>query len=35
MDHEGLYATPRVIGNVDDCCFYHTMDLPGSGTVVG
>jgi SAM-dependent methyltransferase len=35
MSHEGLYATPRVVEDVNDCYFYHTMDLPGTGTVVG
>jgi SAM-dependent methyltransferase len=35
MSHEGLYATPRVVEHVDDCYFYHTMDLPGTGTVAG
>lgn len=30
-----LYATPRQVSGVDDCLFYHTMDLPGHGTVQG
>ncbi|HBB87949.1 MAG TPA: hypothetical protein DC047_10070 [Blastocatellia bacterium] len=28
-----LYATPRVITELQDCYFYHTMDLPGFGLV--
>lgn len=26
-----LYAIPRAVDSVDDCRFYHTMDLPGVG----
>ena len=29
-----IYATPRLV-DVGECDFYHTMDLPGHGTVVG
>ena len=29
------YARPRMIGSVDDCYFYHTMDVPGHGTIAG
>lgn len=29
------YATPRMVTNVADCAFYHSMDLPGHGTVEG
>ena len=29
------YAAPRLVENLDECCFYHTMDLPGVGTVHG
>src|SRR3954466_14423864 len=28
-----LFATPRVIEDLDDCFFYHAMDLPGFGLV--
>ena len=28
-----LFATPRVITDLDDCYFYHTMELPGFGLV--
>ncbi len=31
----GLYAVPRDINKLEDCYFYHTMDLPGYGTVQG
>jgi len=30
-----IYAEPRVITDVKDCYFYHTMELPGIGTVQG
>ena len=29
------WAKPRDITNIDDCYFYHTMDLPGHGLVEG
>lgn len=29
------YATPRAISGVDECSFYHTMEIPGIGTVEG
>ena len=31
----GIYATPRTVSTIDDCYFYHTMEIPGYGTVVG
>jgi hypothetical protein len=30
-----IYAYPRVVTRVEDCVFYHTMDIPGFGTVPG
>src|ERR1700730_7521904 len=30
-----LYGAPRYIKDVSECFFYHTMDLPGYGTVEG
>ncbi len=30
-----LYAEPRSISSVDECYFYHTMDIPGHGSVEG
>jgi O-methyltransferase len=30
-----LYATPRHISTLDECLYYHTMDLPGFGLVRG
>jgi 2-polyprenyl-3-methyl-5-hydroxy-6-metoxy-1,4-benzoquinol methylase len=30
-----LYAQPRDVTNLGNCDFYHTMDLPGYGTVEG
>lgn len=29
------YAEPRLVESIDDCYFYHKMDLPGLGTVGG
>lgn len=29
------YAEPRTITSLDDCYFYHTMDVPGHGTIDG
>jgi len=29
------YAQPRVVTDLADCAFYHSMDLPGHGTVEG
>jgi SAM-dependent methyltransferase len=28
-----LFATPRIIHDLNDCYFYHTMDVPGFGLV--
>jgi len=30
-----IYANPRVVTDVRACYFYHTMDLPGVGTING
>lgn len=30
-----LYATPRVVTDLSDCYFYHTVELPGYGFVEG
>ena len=35
MKNGGLYASPRDIRSLDDCFFYHTMDIPGYGLVKG
>lgn len=29
------YADARVVHSIDECYFYHTMDIPGHGTVEG
>jgi hypothetical protein len=29
------YAEPRTAGRIEDCYFYHTMDIPGHGSVEG
>jgi hypothetical protein len=31
----GPYAAPRLATSLDECFFYHTMDIPGHGTVAG
>ncbi len=35
MRPSDLLATPRVITSLKDCFFYHTMELPALGVVVG
>ncbi len=30
-----VFAPPRLVTRLEDCEFYHTMDLPGHGTVRG
>ena len=34
-ESQSLLASPRFVDSVDDCFFYHTMDLPGLGVVHG
>lgn len=31
----GIYATPKTVPTIDDCNFYHIMEIPGHGTVGG
>jgi len=33
-DHE-IYAKPGKSVSLEDCLFYHTMDVPGYGTILG
>jgi SAM-dependent methyltransferase len=35
MSDPRLYAEPRLITDVRDCGFYHTMEIPGHGLVEG
>ena len=35
LSKSGVYAAPRPAPSVDDCYFYHTMDIPGHGLVEG
>lgn len=35
VGNTGIYAKPRVIEDIDQCFFYHTIDLPGHGTIEG
>jgi len=30
-----IYAEPRAISSLEECYFYHTMDIPGYGSVEG
>jgi hypothetical protein len=30
-----VYAEPKIVTDLSDCLFYHTVDLPGYGTVDG
>src|SRR5688572_23623574 len=32
---KSLFAHPRAVMNPDDCSFYHTVDIPGYGTIPG
>ncbi len=32
---ESLYARPQLVDGPEDCYWYHTLDLPGIGTVWG
>jgi SAM-dependent methyltransferase len=32
---ESLYESPHEVTNIDDCYFYHTMELPGYGLMQG
>ena len=31
----GIYANPRIVTDLSDCYFYHTMDVPTIGVVEG
>lgn len=35
MLDSGVYAEPREIRSLEECTFYHTMDIPGYGEVKG
>ncbi len=30
-----VYTRPRMVNDIKDCYFYHTMDLPGLGRIEG
>lgn len=32
---DSLYATPRLVTDLNECYFYHTVDLPGYGLIEG
>ncbi len=35
MRERTIYEEPRIIQDIRQCYFYHTMDLPGMGTING
>ena len=35
MLSDGIYAIPRHITSIEECFFYHTMEIPGHGVVQG
>lgn len=35
MAQESIYVNHRAVTDIKDCSFYHTMELPGHGTVEG
>jgi SAM-dependent methyltransferase len=35
MSGNDIYATPRIVTDLSECYFYHTMDIPGYGYVEG
>jgi hypothetical protein len=35
LTHGSVYASPRLLTDLSDCYFYHTMDIPGFGHVDG
>ena len=35
MSNQSIYATPQEVTNINECSFYHTMDIPGHGVVEG
>jgi hypothetical protein len=35
MTTANIYATPRVVTDLAERPFYHTMDIPGYGVVQG
>jgi SAM-dependent methyltransferase len=32
-EHQSIFERPRFVERLEDCFFYHVMDLPGFGTV--
>jgi SAM-dependent methyltransferase len=35
MRKMSFYTEPRAVGGIDDCFFYHTMEVPGVGLILG
>jgi hypothetical protein len=34
-ESQGIYVTPRIVTDISQCYFYHTIDLPEIGTIEG
>jgi len=34
-DDASVYAIPRIVDDIRECIFYHTMDVPGYGVIEG
>ena len=32
---DAIYASPRVVTRLEDCFFYHSIEIPGYGLVEG
>jgi len=32
---DSIFAKPKIVNDVKDCYFYHTLDVPGYGTIEG
>lgn len=35
MSDNSVYATPKLVTDINECYFYHSMDIPGYGFVKG
>jgi SAM-dependent methyltransferase len=35
MEKRNIYASPKIVNDINECIFYHTVELPGIGIVEG
>jgi hypothetical protein len=35
MKENAIYAQPKTVMDINECYFYHTIDVPGWGTIEG